>query len=332
MNKKYLGYLNTNDPLHSILASRLFNHISNPQFNVEQLSSKQVYKYTEENSGIAVIGKFFDPLDSHIERVNRLKREYENIQMIRGYHFDVAPYYVVKALTKEFPIGLAVVEEFIKGKDLDHYLKKAVFQDAEKLLFDKLSLFASFLRQIHHRTYSGETLKNNEAINYIYSLITYLSKYTVIDHQDLKNYEILIQKWDDYGLLRNNLKVIIHGDTTPTNFIFTNEGSIVAIDMERMRQGDPAYDVGMVCGELKHAFLWRCNSLQKSEPFIRHFIKEYVKDSPNPIDEFKTLTSRLPFYMALTELRISRNKYLDWSYRKKIAKEAYNCLQGGLNK
>ncbi|MCX8069209.1 MAG: aminoglycoside phosphotransferase family protein, partial [Thermodesulfovibrionales bacterium] len=246
------------------------------------------------------------------------------------YGFDKPPFYVVRAITKEHSIGLTLVEEYVKGRDLDHYFKKAVFQNAESLLYEKLTLLASFLREIHNRTKSGATTNNQEAIDYIYSLIYYLAKYSVIELQDVREYEHIIRRWDDYGMLKNTIEVIIHGDATPTNFIFTDSGDVVAIDLERMKLGDPAYDVGMVCGELKHGFLWRTNSLQKSEPFIRHFLKDYVKTSQDPHLEFKNLTMRIPFYMALTELRVSRNKYLDWNYRKKIAQEALNCLKGGI--
>ncbi len=330
MPRQYLGYLQEHDPLYGILATRVFNGVFKPSFKVEKISYRQVYKYSEQNSGLAVVCKFFDPNDTNKERLARLKGEYDNLLRIRGFGFDSAPFYVVRPITKEESIGLAVVEEYIKGKDLDHYLKKAVFQCDEAPLYDRLSLLASFLWEIHRRT-QIDTYSNGEtSIHYIYSLIDYLCQYNVIEQRELLSFKQPVDRWVHKGILNGARDVIIHGDATPTNFIFTPDGTVSAIDMERSRYGDAVYDIGMVCGELKHAFLWRAGDLLKSEPFIRHFLKEYVKHSEEPKAEFKRLSMRIPFYMALTELRIARNLYLDWDYRRRIAYEARFCLLGGL--
>ena len=54
--------------------------------------------------------------------------EYDNLEKIRSYGFDTLPNYVVRPLGREERIGLAVLEEFIQGRDLDHYLKKAIYE------------------------------------------------------------------------------------------------------------------------------------------------------------------------------------------------------------
>jgi hypothetical protein len=97
-----------------------------------------------------------------------------------------------------------------------------------------------------------------------------------------------------------------------------------------MKNGDMTFDVGMVCGELKHAFLWRTGNPFNAEPFIRHFLKRYTARFGNSRQAFRNITLRTPFYMALTELRIARNLYLDWNYRKRLVHEAMECLRCGL--
>jgi hypothetical protein len=42
------------------------------------------------------------------------------------------------------------------------------------------------------------------------------------------------------------------------------------------------------------------------------------------------ITRRIQFCMAMTELRIAGNEYLDWDYRKRLAFEALECLSWGL--
>jgi hypothetical protein len=94
---------------------------------------------------------------------------------------------------------------------------------------------------------------------------------------------------------------------------------------------DRLWDVGMVCGEIKHAFLWRLRDYQGSEPFIHDFISSYASHFPKPEASFRRLCLLNPYYMALTELRIARNDYLDLPYRKLLIEEARACLQNGLS-
>ncbi len=86
-----------------------------------------------------------------------------------------------------------------------------------------------------------------------------------------------MDKWLSKDIIQTAKCSIVHGDATPTNFIFTNTDDIVAIDLERMKICDPAYDIGMVCGELKHAFMWRMSNPYNAEPYIRHFLKSYAE-------------------------------------------------------
>jgi aminoglycoside phosphotransferase (APT) family kinase protein len=124
--------------------------------------------------------------------------------------------------------------------------------------------------------------------------------------------------------------VIVHGDASPTNFIFTERGDVVAIDLERMKNGDMLFDAGMICGELKHAFMWRTGNPYEAEPFIRRFLKKYSSHFHDHRKVFREITLRNPFYMAMAELRIARNDYLHWNYRKWLAHEALKCLKWGL--
>jgi len=123
-------------------------------------------------------------------------------------------------------------------------------------------------------------------------------------------------------------QVLIHGDATPTNFLFP-DGRAVALDLERLRGGDRLWDLSWVAGELKHAWGWRTSDFSGSEGAIRHFFRMYL--TATGLDP--TLTHRLsslnPFYMALAELRIARNLYLTRDYRRELVAEARRCLAHG---
>lgn len=330
MNKLYLGKLDYADPLYEILFSQVCPDVKEPLFHVSRMSSRRVYKYTEEKTRIAIIGKFFKLHDTKQERILRIKGEYDNLRKIRGYGFDSFPNYVVRPLSKEERIGLALTEEFIHGKDLDYYLKKAVYEKKCTTLKDRLSKLASFLYALHSKTEKKNNIELDPVSAYFQKVMNKLCKQKVISDSDSKAYLRLMDKWLNKTLLQKAKNVIVHGDATPTNFIFTERGDVVAIDLERMKDGDMAFDVGMVCAELKHAFMWRTGNPYEAEPFIRYFLKSYSNHFREPKKAFKKITLRNPFYMAITELRIARNDYLDWNYRKRLVYEAFECLRWGL--
>jgi hypothetical protein len=98
-------------------------------------------------------------------------------------------------------------------------------------------------------------------------------------------------------------------------------------DLERMFRTDRLFDVGRLAGELKHYFMFHTGDKYKAEPFIGHFLWEYSCHFPDRERTFKSLTSKMPFYIGETLLRIARNDYLDIRYRKTLIKEAILTLQ-----
>jgi len=122
--------------------------------------------------------------------------------------------------------------------------------------------------------------------------------------------------------------VLVHGDATPTNFLFP-DGRAVALDLERLRVADRLWDLSWVAGEAKHAWAWRTGDFSGAERFISRFFAAYLAAlSPEPALA-RRVYSLNPFYMALTELRIARNAYLSREYRAALVAEARRCLAGG---
>jgi thiamine kinase-like enzyme len=330
MNTLYLGKLKYADPLYEILSSKVCPAVTDPIFHVNSMSRRNVFKYTEEKTGVAAIGKFFNMNDQKPGRMLRIKGEYDKLQKIRGYGFDTFPNYVVRPIARENNIGLALIEEFIHGKDLDHYFKKAIYEGDGVSLKKKLSKLASFLYILHKRTEKGDDVELDSVNLYFQKILNKLCQQEIIYPSAKKTYMKLADKWLAKPLLQKTKNGIVHGDSTPTNFIFTERGDVVAIDLERMKNADAVSDIGMVCGEIKHAFLWRTGNRYKAEPFIRHFFQSYASHFHDRKQAFREITMRNSFYMAMTELRIARNDYLDLNYRKTLADEALQCLKWGL--
>ncbi len=326
----YLGTLDPRDPLYEVLALRVYPYSRDPLFRVDRLSTHHlVYRYREETTGTAVVGKFFR-LDERNERtLRRIKSEYRNLLSLRYLGFTAYPHSVVKPLSSEEKIGLAVVEEFVRGKDLDHFLRLAASGGAARELKDALWRLASFLCALHDRSAGASIARHEDVGAYFQRIIEKLQRQGVIDRGQGVVYLKQRDRWLRAPFMLAE-EVTVHGDATPTNFIFPGGGDVVAIDLERMRRSDRVFDVGMVCGEVKHAFLWRTGARDASEPFIRHFLKGYCTHFPSPGEAFGVLTRRVPFFMALTELRIARNDWLDWDYRRRLVWEAGECLRWGL--
>jgi thiamine kinase-like enzyme len=326
----YLGTVSRRDPLYEILLNEVCPGAREPVFHVDQTSSRRVYKYTEEKTRSAIIGKFFLRDDPKVDRIARIKGEYYNLKKVRSYGFDNYPNYVVRPIRKEERIGLALMEEFVQGRDLDFFIKRAAYEGREPSLKDRLSRLASFLFALHSRTGTRKKAALAPVCAYYEKVLKKLRAKEVISRREGEKYLKLLNKWSARGLLESAPEVIVHGDATPTNFLFPERGHVVAIDLERMKLADSVYDLGMVAGELKHAFIWRTGDPRRAEPFIAHFFRSYAEHFPVPKEAFRELTRRNPFYMALAELRIARNSYLDRDYTCRLADEAYNCLKWGL--
>ncbi len=330
MNTLYLGKLEYADPLYEILLSQVCPYVEDPIFHVDSMTSFGVYKYTEEKTRVAAIGKFFRLDDPKPEKISRIKGEFENLQKIRAYGFDSFPNYVVRPISKEETIGLALLEEYIYGKDLDYYLRKAIYDRDDVSLKKRLSDLASFLYDLHKKTGSEETVELNPISLYYEKVLSKLCKQGIISLSERRGFFKLVDKWLIKTSLQKGNKVIVHGDATPTNFIFTQRHDVVAIDLERMKNADLVFDISMICGEIKHAYFWRTGNPYQAEPFIRHFFESYSSHFMDEDKAFDEITLRNPFYMAMTELRIARNGYLDLNYRKRLVHEAHKCLECGL--
>ena len=331
MTARYLGTLDLADPLYEVLAHRVYPEITRPVFHVERLSAHGlVYRYREAQTHRTIVGKFFDTHDRDEGKIRRIKNEYRNLIRLRYLGLNTHPHYVVNPLCREERIGLAVAEEFVGGHDLDHYLRQAAHNGGRLALRESLGRLADFLYRLHSKSGASAAVRLDEVAAYFARIVDKLQRQGLITSEHVTEYLRLRDLWlARPGMLAE--AVTVHGDATPTNFLFPDGDEVVAIDLERMKDADRVLDVGMVCGEIKHAFLWRTGRLDASERFIRGFLERYARHSPSPDGAFRKITRRIPFYMGLTELRIARNPWLDWAYRRRLVWEAHECLTWGLH-
>ena len=106
-------------------------------------------------------------------------------------------------------------------------------------------------------------------------------------------------------------------------------GRAIAVDLERLRVADRLFDLSWIAGELKHAWGWRFHNFAASEPYIGHFLRSYLQDSRADAALEDRVYRLNPFYMALAELRIARNDFVSWEYRRALIHEAMCCFTFG---
>ncbi len=297
------------------------------EFNIRKLSQvHQVFLVEERSTNTKFVAKSFaNRHPTRDESFANMKREYDNLLFIRSKGFDKGKLSVVKPFGMN-ESALVLIEEFCDGKDLSSFICDAVRTNNHQELYYKLSTLAKFLANLHRKTETIRRVDFGLFANMMRQRLEFIQSQGLLSDEEKKKFLDHIEKWCGVTQMWENREVLVHGDATPTNFLF-NDGSVKAIDLERMRFADKVYDLGMVAAELKHNFMHTCGNKYIAEQFITHFYREYCKEFHDRHEVFKELTLRNAFYMAAAELRISKNTWLNWDHRRWLIKEALDCLE-----
>jgi aminoglycoside phosphotransferase (APT) family kinase protein len=186
---------------------------------------------------------------------------------------------------------------------------------------------AYFLATLHNRTANGHNVDFSQDCAYLDQLVKNLQSKHIIGTWDADELHWLRDLWREKPRMWEDRQVFVHGDATPSNFLFGEGLSVMAIDLERMRRADRAFDLGRIAGELQHSFLQATGNKYAAEPFIGHFLWEYACHFPDRHRAFQAITARIPFQMALTLLRIARNSWVPAAHRRQLVMEARIILR-----
>jgi hypothetical protein len=331
--RKYVGHLAAGDPLHGYLCDCILPQVGvagNPvDFRVFATKSSRVYLYEEKHSRAQVVGKFFDASRTRYggDATHRMQQEFDNLQLLRGYGLDGFPHLVVRPMGANGWINSVLVEEYFTGASLGSVILGAIYQNAERRLYAKLTALAYFLATLHNRTANGRGVDFGEDCSYLDRLVSKLRDHRTVAAGEADELYWLRDRWREQSRMWEDQQVLVHGDATPSNFLFGDDLQVVAIDLERMRRADRVFDVGRVAGELKHFYLQATGNKYAAEPFIGHFLWEYACHFPDRDRAFRSITGRLPFQMSLTLLRIARNSWIGESHRRRLVDEAKIILR-----
>jgi aminoglycoside phosphotransferase len=300
---------------------------SSADFRVFSMKHSKVYLYEECRSHAQVVGKFF--LSGHYDTaqaVRQMRREFDNLETLRGYGLAGYPHHVVRPLGTNAWLNGILVEEYAGGVPLSAFVNDAIHKRRSQPLFEKLTALAYFLATLHNRTANGQGVDFHQDCAYLDRLVRKLQTQHVIGNWDADELYWLRDRWREKPRMWEDNQVLVHGDATPSNLLFGHGLSVIAIDLERMKRADRAFDLGRIAGELQHYFLQAGNK-QAADPFIGHFLWEYACHFPDRERAFRSITGRLPFQMALTLLRIARNSWVSAMQCRRLVDEARVILR-----
>jgi aminoglycoside phosphotransferase len=299
------------------------------EVRVEALpSSRQVRRFTFPAGGYAVVGKFFSAYPPQASADLSLAREYDHYLRLPALGLGNGRGLTPRLLGRWPEMSLGLLLEALPGPDLDHLLLRASVHGDPAPLFEALEKLAHLLAFFHSRPVPAHPVAPEPALAYLDKVIAQLLEAGLLTGQDCQALARERDAWETRFQDFSDRQVLIHGDATPTNFLFPN-GRAVALDLERFRAGDRLWDLSWVAGELKHAWGWRRADFSGSEAAIRHFFRMYLTAAGLDPALTRRLFSLNPFYMALSELRIARNLYLTRDYRRELVAEARRCLAHG---
>lgn len=340
MSGRYVGVLSSADPLHRFLAEEVLrealaeNGDGESVFDVYQLDgSGTVFHYADRWSSVGVVGKFYGSKwlhgrqsGEHDLRASLMRREFENLRKARALGFTGPPHRVVRPFSVSEKLNCVLVEEYAPGNDLHFAIEQAIFHGQQERLRAQLADVAWFLADLHNESLQGFQVDQRRPISYLDKMIRELAFWAIIPPGEERGLAGLRDQWAGDAALGGVGAVLIHGDATPTNFVFRGDHDLAAIDLERLHPSDRAADLGRVAAELKHLFWQYTQDRWASEPYIQHFYGSYVRHLPAVADTEARLTNRGRFYMGCDLLRISRNHWLDLGYRRQLIREAQACL------
>lgn len=334
MGIRYLGHLSFHDPLYGYLARHILPQLGldvpDAEWRVFRFhGSREVFLYEETRRGIRLAGKFFKTPDRDQAR-RAGETEFNNLLFLRRIGFANPPHYVVRPFGFNPHIDNLLVTEYIGGESLSDLITRALVDGRHQRLFRKLSGLGHFFATLHNRTAGEWTVHFDDACRSMEWFLQNLWERWGMSEEKVCEIRELSIAWRHHPCMWEDRSVLVHGDATPSNLLFGRGRDVMAIDLERMKWADRAFDLGRVCGELKHFFFRHTGDPLAAEPFIGHFLWEYSCHFPDRHAAFRSITRRQPFYMATTLLRIARNPWIDPDYRRRLIREARQVLKAGL--
>lgn len=310
VSERYVNTLKPGNVFRDWLVHEIGNKLSNKKSEARVFlingASHTVCRYEFKGEDYGVVAKFYaEPKGwrRNYDPERSMKKEFKMLKRVESLIDVPRPV----GMKKKF--SCALVTEYVKGSPLYKFMK------TEDSLYDKLTSVAQVQRSLHEQT-KIDYRKDKE-----FALFHKVLNQLRLDRSTRRRFDDLLGRWWFSSLLNAPHGCLIHNDANPVNYLF-NHDKTYALDFESAwNHANFVHDLGIVSAELKNYFGWSAKRWQKAEPYIGHYLWHYSRSK----DEFHSITTALPFFMALGLLRTARLG-LDPGHREFILKEALACL------
>lgn len=334
MEPKLAGTLPRHDPLYRFLTEEVFPGTSGQgEFTVYYLNGEDgaVFLYVNPDVKGRIVGKFYGrkPIPDATDALRSLllQREFDNLALLRNGAFDKGPFIVPRPLATRDDIDWLLLEDYADGVTLHHVVWQKL-RGGGTLLDQTLDVIAELLARLHRIVPPARVLPARPLAQYYDKLLAQLQQDGVLSAFDVERLRSLDLRWHASGRNLGDRTALIHGDATPEHFVYdAYVQRMTLIDLETLRHGDPAEDIGYLAGEMKHLFWSYTGDPATSEPHVEHFYHAYARAAGVSGAAFVDLMERARYFMGCAELRIARNAWLSLDYRKSLAAEAERCLK-----
>jgi thiamine kinase-like enzyme len=310
------------DPVVSFLAAELWEDpIDAPSWEVARLS-KAAYVYKENKTNWKTVAKFYS-VKSKSGAEKYAQREFIQTQDAQVATSSPGQFRAVRPLAV---YQGTIFVEYVDGLTLEDVI--AVRRSRPGTLLPSLEKIARFFAQLHtNASRPNEPIHFDWEINDTWEILDNLVKHGILEADPLveNGVKVLVERWAEAPRMRAYTPVLIHGDATTSNFIFTWEDEMVAVDWERARPADPASDLGRLMAEVSHSISQHGGSPAEALPFVEHLVATYRQNLPQNW-EVEALLKRARYFQAMSTLRIARNGWIPRLYRTGLVAQAMSLL------
>lgn len=286
--------------------------------------SKAVYLYREKQTQKTLLVKFYSAKVSSSAQAERYAaNEFQRTQQAQSFGLGDGPIRAPRALHRYRDV---LFLEYIDGLTLEDAI--AIRRNRPGLLLSILDRTARLLAVLHSCSQEpdAERVFRHEIAD-ARKYIDDLTRAGVLEGNPLVTGALLrlVDRWAADPTMQDYVPVHIHGDATTSNFIVPGEGSLVAIDWERMWIADPASDLGRLTAEVAHGIVRLGGNDDEAAEIIRFAQQAYLNALPPGWDR-EALAHRARFYRAASTLRICRNGWLPRLERMNLVAQAMALL------
>ena len=187
----------------------------------EQLpSSREVYRFTFNGNGRAAVGKFFTAYPPVIPLDQGLAQEYDNYLRAAALGLTQGCLRIPRLLGRRPELCLGLLLEAIPGPDLDSLLQNACRHGELAALYRGLVSLAELLAFFHSRPVPEAPVSGLEALGYLDKLRLQLHGLGLLTPADETALAAERAAWEGRLAQFPDRQVLVHGDATPTNFLF----------------------------------------------------------------------------------------------------------------